>query len=326
MRHTCFLRARTIVLASVFLLLAFARPRIACGDEAAVNATADTNSVDLAIFPWGNPQFTDGDLNCYPRPLWTLAGWMDGGLWITSDDWYGWQPSLGEWTPDLTANRLLIQLDRTQLSNNLWIAVAATGDPTATLLAGFHDHALLSISEPVVLYVADGSSWRTNSIDLAQLPAASILSLSATNGMLRIFTTILAPGRDTSESTNAPLVPPSRGSPDVPGSTTNSTVITTPPAPTPVPTPVPRAPGSSAPIALKPAHIWYVDQKAGNDLAHDGTAPAHVQSTSIGPKRTIAAALTKAVCGDTIFVASGVYSEHVRIDGVRLITTGRVVF
>ena len=122
------------------VLGAFVYPALTQGGESSIDtrspALASTNDLDQGLFPWGDPQYTDGARNLYPRPVWILAACRDGGLWITNDTCYGWQPALGEWQADLATNRLLIQLDRAQAPSNLWLAVVGVGDPEAALLAG----------------------------------------------------------------------------------------------------------------------------------------------------------------------------------------------
>lgn len=288
---------------------------------AAQSAPVDTNSTDLAVFPWGEPRFTDGGVNVFPRPPWALAGWMDGGLWITNDTWYGWQPGLGDWSTDLATNRLLIHIDRALVSSNLWIAVAGAGEPNATLLAGFYDDDLLSVAEPVVLHVAAVTPWFTNSINLSRMPSTSVISLSATNGLMRIFNSVLYQDGSGLESSAPPVAPTIGTIPDAPITPTNGNYTASPTTHAP-PLSVPR----SSPLAQTGNHTWYVDRAAGDDLQHDGTAEVHVPSTSIGPKRTVAAALANAVHGDAVVVARGIYPERVHLDGIRMITHGRVVF
>jgi len=274
------------------------------------NWDADANAKDLAIFPWGNPQFTDDLQNTHPRPAWVLAACMDGGLWITNDTWYGWQPALGDWHPDLSTNRLLIQFDRTLASNTLWIAVAASGDPEAVLLAGFYDSDLLSVIDPVTLHITEPPLWRTNAVDLSQIPTATILSLFTTNGLLRIFNTTLV--QMPSGGTTAP--------PSATQCTDNQPVAT----PTPADRPTVRPSSVLRSLTSATTTTWYVNATAGSDT-YDGTAAACIPSTTTGPRQTITAVLADAAPGDTINVAAGVYAKTVKLANVRLVTTGRVV-
>ncbi|MEI8242276.1 MAG: hypothetical protein WCI17_03335 [bacterium] len=304
----------------------------------AVRAENDANNGNLALFPWGDPQFTDGGMNTCPRPAWVLAACMDGGLWITNDASYGWQPGLGDWHPNLATNRLLIHLDRALVSNNLWLAVAGVGDPNATLLAGFYDNDLLSVADPLVLHVAATTPWSTNNINLSRLPSASVISLSATNGLLRIFSTVLSQDNATRQTTSAPVsvTTPGKAALGVTASTPATTASASsakppgngPPDELPGNGPPDGVPGNgppdSPPGLTKGPQTWYVDAATGDDVLRDGTSHAAVAATAAGPKRTIAAALATAAPGDTIFVAAGTYPERVKIDGIRLITNGRV--
>jgi len=322
-------RATTAVLAVIFLVFVFASPQGTRGDGTsacvASGATVDTNSANQAVFPWGNPQYTDGGANVYPRPAWVSAACMDGGLWITNDTWYGWQPGLGDWTPDLATNRLLIQLDRALVASNLWIAVAGTGESNAVLLAGFYDNALLSVAEPVTLHVAATTAWParssvewfTNTLDLFQKPSASILSLSATNGQMRIFCSVLE--QTTQETSNASAISSTKGtSGKSTGSTSRRTASMTAVASANA--------ARSSEATLTPqitTGIWYVNGTTGKDL-YDGQYAIY-QGGNRGPFRLIAMALAVASPGDTIYVAAGTYNENVSFVGKRMITSGRVV-
>ena len=339
------------LLAGACLLAVFAWPRLSRGVEPNNSSTlasgiADTHGMDLAVFPWGNPQLTDGGANVYPRPAWVLAACMDGGLWITNDTWYGWQPGRGDWTPDLATNRLLIQLDRALVSSNLWIAVAGTGESNTTLLAGFYDNELLSVAEPVTLHVAAAApwfttsavEWFTNNLNLSQTPSASIISLSTTNGQMRIFCSVLCQGQTTglaadgqvasavSEAFAAdPAQDRSAGNLSAPGTSPADFGATA------VDSADNSSSGDTTTTVDTPTRprVWYVNAGLGDDARYNGTAAAQTDAqggvTVPGPKRTITAALTNAAPGDTIFVAAGTYSEHVKVDGIRMITVGRVV-
>ena len=212
------------------VLGAFVYPALTQGGESSIDtrspALASTNDLDQGLFPWGDPQYTDGARNLYPRPVWILAACRDGGLWITNDTCYGWQPALGEWQADLATNRLLIQLDRAQAPSNLWLAVVGVGDPEAALLAGFYDNDLLAVAEPLRLLVVDAAPF-TNRIDLSRAPTASIIALSVTNGLIRIFRSTLVeePSRSgvVSPTTSAP--PPSAKATNVGASGSASAVM-----------------------------------------------------------------------------------------------------
>ena len=340
-RAFCFVTGTCVLM----LLAVFPATAIRAQDSAPapLSAWADmdgaaANNSNLAVFPWGDPQYTDGGTNIYPQPSWVIAAWMQGGLWITNDNWYGWQPSLGEWQPELATNRLFIQIDRTLVASNLWIAVSGTGEADATLLAGFCDNDLQAVSHPVVLHVlamsnaewSDTVPWFTNRLDFSGMPSASVISLSTTNGIMRIFNSVLCPQADSvQEAAFTPVTAPSG---DLSPSTTltpnqsvmsangSNTVFQTTSASV-----FAQQSFGTALIARIGPHTWYVDKVAGNDSLYDGTAETPVPSTTAGPKRTVAAAQAGAVCGDTISVAAGVYPEHVRLEGIRMITKGRVV-
>ena len=372
-------RTTTAVLAVVLQVFMLASPQDMRGDDMsagiASGVAVDANEANQAIFPWGNPQFSDGGANIYPRPAWVPAACMDGGLWITNDTWYGWQPSLNDWTPDLATNRLLIQLDRALVSSNLWIAVAGTGESNATLLAGFYDNDLLSVAEPVTLHVAAATSWFTtsalvvseaeppvvsqvepvewftmsaaewpatrsvewftNTLDLSQTPSASIISLSTTNGQMRIFCSVLCQRQTTGLAADGQVVSAVSESFAASPAQDRSAGNLSAPAPSPADigaTAVDSADNSSSgdttvDTPTRP-RVWYVNAGIGDDARYNGTAAKTDAQGGVnvpGPKRTITAALANAVPGDTVFVAAGTYSKHVKVDGIRMITVGRVV-
>ena len=213
----------------------------------------------------------------------------------------------GDWTPDLTTNRLLIQLDRTQAPSNLWLSVTGVGDPAAELLAGFYNNDLIAVVAPITLHIVEAPGIFTNIIPIPQTTAASIISLSATNSMLRILsatleTTPFTPTVDTQSS--KPMDAPAN--------------------------PIPAAKAIAAPSPAQPAKpltstlSWYVNGSSGSD-SYDGKASANVPATTTGPKQTLDAVLPMAAPGDTIYIAPGVYSKHVNSSKFRFVTTGRVV-
>ena len=321
-------------LVSACLLLLLAQPRVSLGVDAPVamdQVSVDTTGQNQAVFPWGVPQFSDGVLNTYPRPAWVRAAVRDGGFWVTNDTWYGWQPGLDDEAVNLATNRLLIQIDRAFVTNNLWIAVAASVDLDAMLLAGFYDQDLHAVAGPITLHVSDATPWFTNRIDLAQFPSASIISLFASNGLTRIYCSALCL-EGGAVVLNVPAEPPSAHPPaNCLPPAANSVASLTPGFNTAGKTaPSRTAPGSNpaglaVPQALHARQTWYVDGTAGDDLRNDGKAAVSVLATSTGPKKTIAAVLNVAKRGDAICIAAGVYPEHVYLGGVRLITQGRVI-
>ncbi len=161
-----------------------AAPRAGSG-VAAVAAT------DPAVFPWGDPRFTDGNTNYFPRPAWALSGRMNGGLWITNDAWCGWQPGLGGESMELGTNRLLISVNRKAIPGDLGLAVSASVEPNAQLVMEVCDATFRSVCAPVALYPSGVTPWFTNTVPLAGNPAGSVIAVSVTNGLARIFQSVL---------------------------------------------------------------------------------------------------------------------------------------
>ncbi|MFZ4394271.1 MAG: hypothetical protein ACOYOU_01435 [Kiritimatiellia bacterium] len=274
---------------------------------------------------------------------------MTGGLWLTNDACYGWQSSLTDWHPGLESNRLLIQLDRALITNNLWIAVAVSSESNATLLAGLFDTQLLHVADPVVLHVTStsavdwpaaggverpamsGVEWHTNTLELISNPTASVIALSTTNGLMRIYCTALLPistAVQSLPSSTSVVTPATRvvvaadGVPSGSGSSLPIVAIST------ALTPSVTTPGGTpdAPPGLATgARTWYVNADTGDDVRRDGSANENSANSASGPKRTIAAGLANAMPGDTLVVAAGTYSGRVKLDGIRMITNGRVV-
>lgn len=311
-----------------------------------------TNNPQVALVPWGDPRFTAGGRNTSPQPPWLLAAVKDGGLWITNDTWYGWQASDGAWQAELATNRLLLQVDRALVTGSLWLAVAGSGEPDATLFAGIHDADLLALAEPVELHASDaacwpamsgvewpamsgvewpamsGVEWFTNRLELASAPEATVISLFASNGQVRIFASALCQESSVAVDDASATVVGRAGRVDA--------ALRTDAADTnrlDASSRMSRGTNDLSRASPRDSRVnrasrtgprtWYVDQKAGSD-AHDGTAETHVPSSSAGPKRTIAAALQQAGRGDTICVTAGVYPERVRLDGIRMVARGRV--
>ena len=301
-RSKCW-HKRTAVLAGAFLVCVVAAAPFLRGAE----WNADASVTNLALFPWGEPQFTDGALNTYPRPAYILAALAEGGCWVTNDTWYGWQPSLGDWQPDLATNRLFIHLDRAQAPSNLWLSVVGVGDPAAALLAGFYDNDLLSVAEPLILRVVDAGLF-TNRIDLLQAPSASIIALSATNGMVRILSSVL----DQEHIATPAMIATPHAQTKTGGTAASPSAMA-----------APTARAAITPLVVGTT-LWYVNGANGSD-SYDGAAEAFVPSTTTGPKKSIAGVLASAKPGDTICVAAGVYSKSLKLTSVRMITKGRVV-
>lgn len=70
----------------------------------------------------------------------------------------------------------------------------------------------------------------------------------------------------------------------------------------------------------------YVDRASGSDL-YDGSAPDHKDGTDVGPKQTIKRAIEKAVSGQTIIIAPGIYSDanNCDLDFLAALTSGERV-
>jgi hypothetical protein len=309
--------------------------------EAPVSAADDAQSG--VMLPWGVPAYTEGAQNTWPRPSWILSTVKSGGSWITNDSWYGWQPALSDWYAGLATNCLFIQLDRTLLTNNLGIAVAGSAETNATLLAGYLDTQLMRVGDPVELQVAAASgvawaamsnfAWYTNTLDLPRHPAASIIALSTSNGLMRIYSTALyqnGVARPSMPEPVAAALPATAGK--VTGSPaasvslpigTYSISAAAPPVRASI-APVSNMPNAQ-PVLSKGPRTWHVNAATGDDVGRDGTAKVCEPNAPAGPKRTIAAALKRATPGDTVVVAAGTYAGHVPLDGIRLITHGRVV-
>ena len=157
------------------------------------------------------------------------------------------------------------------------------------------------------------------------MPSASVISLSVTNGMIRVFNSVLYQGASNFngnilESSGAPASSSADTLADAPTAATTGNDTTSPSTNS-----TSMQSCRATPVARTGPRTWYVVKVAGNDQQHDGKAETHVWSTTIGPKRTVAAALANAVCGDTISVAAGAYPESVHVYGIRIITHGRVV-
>ena len=138
----------------------------------------DRDPVSRAVYLWGDPRFTFGCTNLYVRPAWASVGLAAGGL--ASDD-----PDFA-WDLETSEDRLLLYLDRGVVSNDLWVAVAASGPMTVGLL----DSNLVALTTPCPLaWVAE--SWQTNRLPLAAWPAARVVALQSTQDAVRVSATVL---------------------------------------------------------------------------------------------------------------------------------------
>ena len=82
--------------------------------------------------------------------------------------------------------------------------------------------------------------------------------------------------------------------------------------------------GGTTVTPLTAPTIWYVNGASGSDN-YDGAAEAFAPATTTGPKKSIAAVLATAAPGDTVYVAAGFYAKSIQLNGIRMITKGRVV-
>ena len=82
----------------------------------------DADPVSRAIYLWGDPRFTYGEINAYPRPPWARHGAALGGSHVE-------YPGYGHaWVLEPELGYLLMPVDRLAQSNDLWLAVSALAD------------------------------------------------------------------------------------------------------------------------------------------------------------------------------------------------------
>jgi hypothetical protein len=138
----------------------------------------DKNPVSRAVYLWGDPRFTFGNTNLYVRPAWASFGLAAGGA--ATDD------PVSAWELETPQDRLLLYLDRGVVSNDLWVAVAASGPVSAGLL----DSNLVALTVPVSL---EGSveTWQTNRLPLSAWPAARAVALQSTQNVVRVSVSVL---------------------------------------------------------------------------------------------------------------------------------------
>ena len=85
--------------------------RVSCSESNPPPSTvSDAHAQNLALFPWGEPRYTESSQNTFPRPAWVQGSGNSGGILVTNDAWFGWQPALTDWHPGLASNRLLLSL------------------------------------------------------------------------------------------------------------------------------------------------------------------------------------------------------------------------
>jgi hypothetical protein len=146
------------------------------------NDAADADPVSRAVFPWGEPRFTFDDQILYTWPPWAIGAQADGGQWIDEAPW-GWMPEDG-------GSRLLMRLDRTQLSNDLWLAVAAPGAVAGDYLVSLCDTNLAALTSPIAL-APSTTPWLTNRMPLAAYPAAAVVAIFSTQGVAHVTLSML---------------------------------------------------------------------------------------------------------------------------------------
>ena len=187
----------------------------------------DADPLSRAVYLWGEPRFTRGETNLYTRPAWALNGIAEGGAPSAGGD-YAYS-----WTLGSPGDRLLMSLDRTRLSNDIWLAVAAAGN--ASVSVGLLDSNLVALTDPVMLGDAT-PPWLTNRLPLSSYGGANVISIQNAQGVVSVVASVLyedADGDGFDEAQNAQLVggggaalqntlPPSLGGQGMNGSGTNA--------------------------------------------------------------------------------------------------------
>ncbi len=142
----------------------------------------DAEPVSRALYLWGDPRFTYGETNAYPRPAWAGYGVALGGSHVEYPGYcHAWvlEPELGY---------LLMPVDRLAQSNDLWLAVSALVD--GFMAVDMLDSNLVSVA-PAVSLAHAGDTWFTNKIQLSAYPEARTLSLHVTQGVAHVFASML---------------------------------------------------------------------------------------------------------------------------------------
>ena len=144
----------------------------------------DADPVSRAVYLWGDPRFTYGVTNHYTRPAWASFGLADGGEPFTGGAYaYGW-------LLDEPGDRLLMSIDRSLVSNDLWLAVAASGFESSPFMASVLDSNLVALTEPVALGDAF-PPWQTNRLPLSAWPGASVIALHSAEGGAAVAVSVL---------------------------------------------------------------------------------------------------------------------------------------
>jgi len=142
----------------------------------------DADPISRAVYPWGDPRFTYGETNAYPRPAWAGRGIALGGAHVEYTGFgHAWalEPELGY---------LLMPIDRLLLTNDLWVAVAANAD--GFMAVDMLDSNLVAVAPAIGLAPA-GDAWFTNRIPLSAYPGAQTVSLHVTQGVAHVFASML---------------------------------------------------------------------------------------------------------------------------------------
>ena len=174
--------------------------------------SADDDPLSRAVYLWGEPRFTRGPTNRYARPLWALHGLADGGLPYAGGE-YGCAWSLGG--PD---DALLMLLAPGAVSNDLWLAVAASGALPGALSAGILDSNLVELAGPFPLAAAAGP-WLTNRLPLSAYAGAGAVSLRSLSGGAEVVASALyidSDGDGFEDGQNEQIDAAGAGIPDTP--------------------------------------------------------------------------------------------------------------
>jgi hypothetical protein len=146
--------------------------------------SVDANPVSRAVYLWGDPRFTQGCTNLYVRPVWASAGQAVGG-----EPLVGGAYDFG-WTLELPEDGLLMRFDRSVVTNDLWLAVAAPDQAASVFSVCMLDSNLVALASPMSLG-ASVAPWMTNRLPLAAWPEASAISIQSTQGMAFVVASVL---------------------------------------------------------------------------------------------------------------------------------------
>jgi hypothetical protein len=142
----------------------------------------DADPVSRAVYLWGDPRFTYGETNAYPRPAWAGYAVALGGSHVE-------YPGYGHaWVLEPELGYLLMPVDRLAQSNDLWVAVSANAD--GFMAVDMLDSNLVSVAPAIGLAPA-GDTWFTNRIPLSSYPGAQMVTLHVTQGVAHVFASML---------------------------------------------------------------------------------------------------------------------------------------